>query len=152
MNVESVTARMKELKHQPGRVAAFVVGGLIAAYGALGLLSNLNTSQLIGWGTWVVGGPLLHDLVIAPLSAAVALGLRRVVPALIRPWVTTGFMLSAMLTFIALPSVLRLGYSPALSSALPRNYAHGLLWYLAVVWFAVVVAIVITVVRRRDHR
>ncbi|MEO6957381.1 MAG: hypothetical protein ABI137_11620 [Antricoccus sp.] len=152
MSAESVTAGIRELMHQPGRVAAFTVGGLIVAYGVFGLLSNLNTSQLIGWGAWVVGGPLLHDLVIAPLSAAVALGLRRVVPALIRPWVTIGFMLSAMLTFIALPSVLRLGNSPALPSALPRNYAHGLLWYLAVVWFAMAVAIVITVVRRRAHR
>lgn len=147
-----MTVGIKELKHQPGRVAAFVVGGLIAAYGAFGLLSNLNTSQLIGWGTWVVGGPLIHDLVIAPLSAGVAVALSRVLPTLIRPWVTIGIMLSAMLTFIALPSVLRLGYSPDLPSALPRNYAHGLLWYLAVVWFAVAIAIIVTLVRRRAHR
>jgi len=84
--------------------------------------------------TWAAGGLVLHDAIWLPLvagvGAGVALALRRKVPVVLA-WAAAT---SAVLTLIAWPFVRGYGRRADVPSALQRNYAHGLLVYLAITW------------------
>ncbi|MEO7369941.1 MAG: hypothetical protein ABIZ69_03705 [Ilumatobacteraceae bacterium] len=83
---------------------------------------------------WVAGGLLLHDLVWLPVvavaGALAAVALRRRIP-LVLAWAAAT---TIVMTLIAWPFVRGYGRRADNPSALSRNYAHGLLVYIAVTW------------------
>ena len=97
---------------------------------------------------WVGGGLLLHDLVwlpvVAVVGALVTVVLRRRIP-LVVAWATATTM---VMTLIAWPFMRGYGRRADNPSALPRNYAHGLLVYIAVTWLICIVALSIGRIRR----
>ena len=97
---------------------------------------------------WVVGGLLLHDLVwlpvVAVVGALIAAVLRRRIPLAIA-WATATTM---VMTLIAWPFMRGYGRRADNPSALPRNYAHGLLVYIAVTWLICIVALSVGRIRR----
>ena len=89
---------------------------------------------------WLIGAPVFHDAVIAPVVGVGGLLLSRVVPL---PWkapVMAGTVLTAVLGILAFPLLWR-PYGPAPEPGLhDGNTWLGLLVTLAVVWALVVLA------------
>ncbi len=89
---------------------------------------------------WLAGGPLVHDLLVAPLVGAVGLALSRFLPEHRRTPVKTGAVLTGVLTLLAVPLLWRPfggARNPGLHDA---DTLTGLLLTLAVVWLGVLVA------------
>ena len=57
-----------------GRVAAIGSGVVLAAYGAVRLLTDVPGSSLLRLAVWLVGALVISDLVVSPL--VVAIGVR----------------------------------------------------------------------------
>jgi hypothetical protein len=121
----------------------FAVSGLaLLAYGVV-LAWEFGTSRTVNAVqglAWFVGGPLLHDGLVAPAVGVGGLVLARFVP---RPWrtpVLVGVVLTAVLTLLAIPLLWRpfgVVTNPGLHD---RNYVMGLAIALGVVWLGVLAA------------
>lgn len=135
----SVTAWVRRL---------LVVAGLAMIAFALfgGGAASLKTTPYLWFVVKATAGVLLLAL---PLALAVGWLIGKAVPVVARPVVQGACTASALITLIALPSVLGHGRDAAMPSALPRNYATGLWTVLAVVWAVAIVLIVVRIVRRR---
>ncbi|MFD5094990.1 hypothetical protein ACFWMR_30620 [Amycolatopsis thailandensis] len=89
---------------------------------------------------WLAGGPLVHDLLIAPLVGVAGFALSRFLPARWTTPVKTGAVLTGVLTLIAFPLLWRPfggARNPGLHDA---DTVTGLLVTIAVVWLGVLVA------------
>jgi hypothetical protein len=108
----------------PLRIVIGALGLAGAAYGVIELL-DLGLDNLVAAGTWLVGGVLLHDGAVAPLTIAVcfliARAWRRRVPA---P-VVIGAVVLATVTVVAIPVLGRFGARADNSTLLDRNYVLG---------------------------
>jgi hypothetical protein len=127
------------------RVATFGAGLAAAAYGVLLLLAR-GLANLEATLTWLVGGVVLHDAVLAPVTIAISwAGLRVVSRDRLAPWVV-GMVLLGPLTLLAVPVLGRFGARADNPTLLDRPYWAG--------WSAVVVAVCvgILVVRYAERR
>jgi hypothetical protein len=79
---------------------------------------------------------VLHDGVLLPFFIVIGVLVRRFVPVRERAVVQGALIVSAAVTFVALPFVLGEGRTPGLPSALPRDYPGGLALVLTAVWLA----------------
>ncbi|WP_409493653.1 hypothetical protein [Amycolatopsis sp. cmx-11-12] len=89
---------------------------------------------------WLAAGPLVHDLLIAPLVGAAGFALSRFLPERWKTPVKTGAALTGVLTLLAFPLLWRPfggATNPGLHDA---DTLTGLLLTLAVVWLGVVAA------------
>jgi hypothetical protein len=122
------------------RILLGLAGLAMLAYGAV-LAWDFGTSRTINAVegiAWFVGGPVVHDGLVAPLVGLVGLGLARVVPRVWRPPVVVGLVLTAVLTLLAIPLLWRPFYVATNPGLHDRDYGLGLGIALAVVWVAVV--------------
>jgi hypothetical protein len=108
------------------RVALGAAGVLAIAFGLRGVLTGGVATDWPVTLTWLVAGPLLHDLVLVPVVAAAGWVVARVVPAAVRPVVRGGLVVAAAVTAVALPVLT--GRGDASNASLtpldyPRNYA-----------------------------
>lgn len=123
--------------------AAFAVAGLaMLAWG--GWLSweflTSRTRNAVQGLAWFVGGPVVHDGLVAPAVGVLGLLLTRFVPVAWRAPIAVGAVLSGVLALLAVPLLWRpfgVATNPGLHD---RNYVAGLAIALAVVWLGVVVA------------
>lgn len=123
--------------------ALLALSGLaLLAYGAV-LAWEFATSRTVNAVqgiAWFVGGPLIHDGVVAPAVGLTGLVLTRVVPTSWRAPVTAGVVFSGVLTLVAIPLLWR-PYGTAVNPGLhDRDYGVALAIAIGVVWLAVVVA------------
>jgi hypothetical protein len=86
-----------------------------------------------------IGGPILHDAVVAPFVGVVGLLISKWVGQRWRTPVRVGAAVSGVLTLIAVPAIWRTYAGQRNPGLDDRNYAAGLLVALAVVWVGVVV-------------
>lgn len=124
------------------RILLAIAGLALLAYGAL-LAWEFATSRTVNAVqgiAWFVGGPLVHDGLVAPAVGLAGLLLTRTIT---QPWrtpVTVGLVLTAVLTLLAIPLLWRpfgVATNPGLHD---RNYGAGLAITLGVVWLAVIIA------------
>ncbi|UOZ07929.1 hypothetical protein [Amycolatopsis sp. WQ 127309] len=116
----------------PG-LAALVWGVVLFADYALPLRPDV-----FGTIGWLVGGPILNDAIIAPLTALLGITLARVLP---QPWktpVVTGVVLTGVLLILAFPLLWRPYGTAPMPGLHDGNPALGLTLTLAAVWLAVV--------------
>lgn len=124
------------------RVLFAVAGVGLLAYGAV-LTWEFATSRTVNAVqglAWFVGGPVLHDGLVAPVVGLAGLALTRWLP---QPWrtpVKTGVVASGVLTLLALPLLWRPYYVVTNPGLHDRNYAAGLAIALGVVWVLVLAA------------
>jgi hypothetical protein len=123
------------------RTLLALTGLALLAYGAVlawefGTSRTLNAVQGIAW---FVGGPIVHDGLVAPLVGVVGLLLTRFVAPSWRAPVVVGVVLSAVLTLLAIPLLWRPFHVATNPGLHDRDYAVGLLIALAVVWVGVAV-------------
>ncbi|MEO6088487.1 MAG: hypothetical protein ABIQ18_35785 [Umezawaea sp.] len=115
------------------------VGIVLIGWGAVELLPALLDSPL-SLGGWLVGGPIVHDALLAPLVGVGGVVVARVLP---KPWRTpvgTGLVVSGTLVVLSIPYLWRSFSGPVTPGLHDRPYLAGLLVALAVVWIVVGVA------------
>jgi len=99
---------------------------------------------------WLLGGPVLHDLLVAPAVGATGLLLARLLCASrARAAVAAGLAVTGTLLLIAVPLTWRPAAAPPNPGLQDRDYVVGLGVFLAAVWLAV--AAVAVRPRRRGH-
>ncbi|MDG4782194.1 hypothetical protein O7614_21265 [Micromonospora sp. WMMD961] len=131
------------------RLLLLVLGVAAAAYGGWLLRPQLGSTL-----PWLIGGPVLHDLLVAPLVGLVGLTLGRLVTnRRRRAWITAGLLASATMLLIAVPLLWRPPSAPPNPGLPDRDYPLGLATGLAVLWAVIVIVLVVdAIVRRRDRR
>ncbi|MEO3769270.1 hypothetical protein [Micromonospora sp. B9E7] len=129
------------------RLLLLVLGAAAVAYGGWLLLPQLGTTL-----PWLIGGPVLHDLLVAPLVGLVGLTLGRLVTNRLRlAWITAGLLASATLLLIAVPLLWRPPSAPPNPGLPDRDYPLALTTGLAVLWAVIVIVLVVdAIVGRRD--
>ncbi|MBB4911135.1 hypothetical protein [Actinophytocola algeriensis] len=124
------------------RLLLALTGLALLGYGAV-LAWDFATSRTVNavqGAAWFIGGPLVHDGLVAPVVGLAGLGLSRVLP---RPWrapVVAGLVVTGVLTLIGIPLLWRpfgVVTNPGLHD---RDYGTGLAIALGVVWAGVLLA------------
>jgi len=143
-----------EITPTPSRPTALrrVLGGtgvLAGAYGAW-LLLGTGWDNIVATATWLVGGVVLHDAVLAPLTIALTWLALRVLPTAVRARVAAAAVVVGTLTLVAVPVLGRPGAKPDNPTLLPRDYVQG--WLLVVGLVVVVTAVLLVVDRVRESR
>lgn len=123
------------------RVALAVVGLAALGWGGYLLVELMTASPRDGIqvAAWLVGGPVLHDAVIAPLVGVTGLAVSRLLPPPWRAPVAAGAAVTGVLVLLAVPLVWRpfgVATNPGLHDA---DYPAGLAVALGVVWLGVAV-------------
>lgn len=131
------------------RVALVGLGVIAAAYGGW-LLLDLGIDNLVDTVTWLVGGVLLHDAVLAPVTLVSAFVATRVLPAVWRGPVAAGAIVLGSVTLLAIPVLGRYGARSDNPTLLDRNYTAGWLALAGLTCAGVAVAALISTRRRRN--
>ncbi len=118
-------------------------GWAVIAFGVRGIFEKAIDTRPGQLGRFVVGGALLHDLVVAPLVIAVGVVIVRVVPRRGRAVVQAAVVVSAAVALFAYPLVRAYGLAANNPTSLPHNYAANLLGVLGLVWTAAAVVLLI---------
>jgi hypothetical protein len=125
------------------------VGLVLLGWGGVELLPVVFDSPL-SLGGWLVGGPIVHDALLAPLVGVGGVVIARVLP---KPWRTpvgTGLVVSGILVVLSVPYLWRAFSGPVTPGLHDRPYLLGLVIALAVVW--VVASASGLFATRRAHR
>ncbi|ALG06448.1 hypothetical protein [Kibdelosporangium phytohabitans] len=110
-----------------------LLGAVGVALMARGALLAWEVPQIVEFGAWFLAGPVLHDLVLAPVVGLLGLVLKGPVK--------TGAVVSGILVLIAVPLLWQpqVPVNPGLHD---RNYWLGLAVSLGVVWSFVLASVV----------
>ena len=92
------------------------------------LMRDFTAEQLISMGTWLAGGVILHDAVIAPLTVLLGVVAARLLPGHTRAVVAIAFLVWATLTVTFVNVLSGQGGKPDNDSVLNRPY--GLSWII----------------------
>ncbi len=114
-----------------------LVGVAGAAYGAWLLLSRQSGDQLVSAGSWLVGGVVLHDFVLAPLVLVAVAAAGRLTPRPVRAPAAVLLVVVGSVTLLAVPVLGAFGRRADNPSLLDRDYWSG--------WFALVGLLVLLV-------
>ena len=134
---------------KPGRrfwISA-AVGWAIIAWGVIGIFANSLDTRPANLARFVVGGALIHDLLVAPVAILAGVLLTRAVPGRARAPVQAALAISAVVALFAYPLVRGYGLAANNPTSLPHNYGLNLLIILGVVWAAAGAAAVLRLKR-----
>ncbi len=134
--------------HRAGLVfwMSAAAGWLVIGFGLRGILQHSLDTRPANLARFVVGGALLHDLVVAPLVIVVGVLVARAVRGRARAVVQAALAISGILALFSYPLVRAYGRAINNPTSLPHNYTANLLVVLGVVW-AVAAVIVLTRLR-----
>ena len=135
-------------------VVRLVVGALgvaAAAFGAVSLL-DLGLDNLRAAGIWLVGGVLLHDAVLAPVTVAVGVAVLRLLRGRLPAPVVTGAVVLGTVTLVAVPVLGRFGARSDNPTLLDRNYVLGWLAVATLTSVAVALATAVPALREAAAR
>jgi hypothetical protein len=119
------------------RLGLGALGLAAMAFAVHGALTD-NGEHLRGHVFFLALVVLSHELVVLPVAIAIGWLVARHLPGWARAGIQVGLFVSAVVTAVAFPFVLGAGRLPDNPSKFPRNYGHGLLIVLGVVWLGVV--------------
>lgn len=125
------------------RVAFIAAGTLLATYGGWLLVSRQDLDQIAGAVVWLVGGVLLHDAVLAPLTILLAALAARWLPDEVRRPAAVAMIVVGPLTLLAVPVLSGFGAKPGNAGLQDRPYLTSWLVLLALAVVAVAVAAVV---------
>lgn len=119
-----------------------ITGLALLGYGAVLAweFAGSRTVNAVQGAAWFVGGPIVHDGLVAPVVGLLGLGLAQLLP---RPWhrpVTVGLVLTGVLTLLSVPLLWRPFGGPTNPGLHDRDYGTGLAVALGIVWGVVIIA------------
>jgi len=133
-----------------GRWVLVALGTAVAAYGGF-LLAGEDREQIVSALVWLVGGALVHDLLLVPATLVVVALIGRLLPASWRAPAGLAFVVLATVTVVAVPFLGRFGALPDNPTLLDRDYTTGYLVLVAVVLGLVVAGSLVRSARRRGR-
>lgn len=101
------------------------VGVLLAGYGLFLLATDVPARLWAAVATWLAGGVVVHDFVLAPLVIAASWAGSRLLPAWARGPVAIGGLILGTLTVVAVPVLGGWGRRPDNPTLLDRDYVLG---------------------------
>lgn len=107
------------------RIALGIAGGLLLTFGALRLLTELDTRDLFVLAVWLAAAVALHDGLIAPITVGTGVALTGV-PSRARRYLQGGLLVAALISIIAIPLIGRQGTQPVSKAILLRDYTANL--------------------------
>lgn len=110
------------------------VGWAVIGWGVVGIFRHSLDTRPANLAKFVVGGALLHDLLVAPLVILAGVLLARAVPGRARGPVQAALAVSAIVALFAWPLVRAYGLAAHNPTSLPHNYALNLVIVLGIVW------------------
>jgi len=111
-----------------------VIGLPMLAYGVWGAIDERSRTKPWELARWVIGADIVHDAIWAPVIVAASWLIGRLIPRIAQTPVRWASATTAVLALIAWPFLRGYGRDASIPSLLDRNYATGLLTYIAVVW------------------
>jgi hypothetical protein len=105
-----------------------VVRGLLLLIGVgfglwgLWLMRDFTSEQLVSMLTWLAGGVILHDVILAPLTVVLGVAAVRLLPGHFRAGTGIAFLVWATLTVVFFPVLSGEGGKPDNSTILNRPY------------------------------
>lgn len=124
--------------------ALLLVTGVGFGLWGVWLMRDFTAEQLVSTGTWLIGGLIMHDAVIAPITVALGVIAARVLPGHARSVAAIAFLVWATLTVAFVNVLSGQGGKPGNDTVLNRPY--GISW---VVLTLAIVVIASVVARRR---
>jgi hypothetical protein len=118
-------------------------GWAVIGFGLRGIFQQSVDTRPPDLARFVVGGALLHDLVVAPLVILAGVLVARVVPGRFRAVVQAALVVSGVVALFSYPLVRAYGLAANNPTSLPHNYARNLLVVLGVVWAVAAAAAVV---------
>jgi hypothetical protein len=132
-----VRADLPETTSRRGLLVGLALGVPVVGYGLRGAFVDAGDTHPTELARWVIGAALVHDLVVVPVVAAVALLARRFTPPRAWPPVRAGLAATGIFVVVGWPFVRGYGRDQTNPSLLPRDYGAGLAAAVAVIWLAV---------------
>ena len=134
-----------EHRDRPGRLfwISAAAGWVVIAYGLRGIFQHSLDTRPAQLARFVVGGALLHDLVVAPLVIVAGVAVARAVRGRNRPVVQAALVVTAIVALFSYPLVRAYGLATNNPTSLPHDYARNLLVVLTAVWVAAAGAIAV---------
>ncbi|OHV57300.1 hypothetical protein BCD48_06725 [Pseudofrankia sp. BMG5.36] len=127
-------------------------GLAVIGYGIHGLVTMARATHPPQAARWLIGGILVHDLVIVPVTAATGLLLIRFVRAPYRAVVQGALLVSAAVALASLPLWRGYGGSPDNPTVNPLPYGRNLAIVLGAVWAGAAALIAVRMMRARRAR
>ena len=118
-------------------------GWAVIGFGVRGIFQHSLDTRPANLARFVVGGALVHDLIVAPLVIVAGVLLARAVPGRARAVVQAALVVSAVVALFSYPLVRAYGLAANNPTSLPHNYAANVLVVLGVVWAAAAAAVVV---------
>jgi uncharacterized membrane protein len=109
------------------RVAAIGSGVVVAAYGAVRLLTDVPGASLLRLAVWLIAAVVISDLVVSPLVVGVGVALRRWLPDRARRYVQAFLIMAAMITLVAAPMIYLQGSAPPEKALLNQDFGVNLM-------------------------
>jgi len=118
-------------------------GWAVIAWGLRGVFMHSLDTRPANLARFVVGGALLHDLLVAPLVIVAGVAVARAVPGRARAAVQAALAVSAIVALFSYPLVRAYGLAAHNPTSLPHNYTANLLIVLGVVWAVAAAAVLL---------
>lgn len=118
-------------------------GWAVIAWGLRGIFQHSLDTRPGNLARFVVGGVLLHDLLVAPVVILAGVLLARVVRGRARGVVQAALAVSGMVALFSYPLVRGYGLAANNPTSLPHNYTANLLVVLGVVWALAATAVIL---------
>lgn len=132
------------------RIACAVIGIGLLLYGASQLLLKVPPANLVWIAIWMVALLVIHDGVVAPAVVGLGWVIGTYVPPRGRRYLQAGLIMSAMITVVAVPLILRRGSRPEANTMLLQNYGLHFAILLGGIAGVLLVAYLIKVGRDRQ--
>ena len=123
---------------EPGRGfwVGLGLGGPVIAYGVVQLVRRTGWPRSLATARWLVGGLLLHDLVLVPIVLVLVWVVGRITPRWLTTPVRTGLLASALVLALGWPGLRGYGNRTDNRTVHPLAYGTAVLTALALVWAA----------------
>ncbi|MGQ0433365.1 MAG: hypothetical protein ACT452_13255 [Microthrixaceae bacterium] len=122
-----------------GRWIGLLLGAPIIAWGVRGILLESDRTHPGELARWLVGSALVHDAVLLPIVASVAVVARRLVPERMWPVARWAIATTGIVALVSWPFVRGYGRRPSNPSLLPRDYGAGVIVAVVAVWLVALV-------------
>ncbi len=126
-----------------------VIGWSVMGFAVVGVLNSVwLKDRPAKLATWVLGGLVVHDALIASLVTGAGLFLAWVLPRWLRGPVAGAAALSGIVLLFAYPLLRAFGRREANTTILPLDYGHNVAIVLALIWLTAGTVVAVRLVRR----